>query len=66
MKPAPGTGACRSGGATTRCPPSSAVAVALRADRRLLPVIAPWVLDLARGLQYQSAMAVPNRAPPAC
>ncbi len=27
---------------------------ALRADRRLLPLIAPWVWDLARGLQFQS------------
>jgi hypothetical protein len=27
---------------------------ALLADRRLLPRVAPWVLDLARGLQYQS------------
>ena len=31
-----------------------AVVGALLSDRRLLPVIAPWVLDLARGLQYQS------------
>jgi hypothetical protein len=31
-----------------------AVAGTLRADRRLLPLAAPWVRDLARGLQYQS------------
>jgi hypothetical protein len=31
-----------------------AVVSALLADRRLLPMAAPWVLDLARGLQYQS------------
>jgi len=31
-----------------------AVAEELRADRRLLPLAAPWVWDLARGLQYQS------------
>jgi hypothetical protein len=31
-----------------------AVAGALLADRRLLPLAAPWVRDLARGLQYQS------------
>jgi hypothetical protein len=27
---------------------------ALRADHRLLPLVAPWVWDLARGLQFQS------------
>jgi hypothetical protein len=27
---------------------------ALRADRRLLPLVAPWVWDLARGLHFQS------------
>jgi hypothetical protein len=31
-----------------------AVAGALRADRRLLPLAAPWVRDLACGLQFQS------------
>ena len=31
-----------------------AVAGALLADRRLLPLAAPWARDLARGLQYQS------------
>jgi hypothetical protein len=30
------------------------LAGALRSDRRLLPLIAPWVRDLARGLQFQS------------
>jgi len=30
------------------------VAGALLADRRLLPLAAPWVRDLARGLQFQS------------
>ena len=37
-----------------------AVVSALLADRRLLPVIAPWVLDLARGLQYQSHHGSPE------
>ena len=31
-----------------------AITRALLADRRLLPLAAPWVRDLARGLQYQS------------
>lgn len=31
-----------------------ALAGALRADPRLLPLVAPWVMDLARGLQFQS------------
>ena len=31
-----------------------AVAALLRADHALLPRVAPWVWDLARGLQYQS------------
>ena len=31
-----------------------AVAGALLADRHLLPLAAPWVRDLARGLQFQS------------
>jgi hypothetical protein len=31
-----------------------AVVTALRDDRRLLPLTAPWVWDLARGLQFQS------------
>ncbi len=31
-----------------------ALVTALRADRRLLPLTAPWVWDLARGLQFQS------------
>ena len=31
-----------------------AVMEELRTDRRLLPLAAPWVWDLARGLQYQS------------
>ena len=30
------------------------LAGALSSDRRLLPLIAPWVSDLARGLQFQS------------
>jgi hypothetical protein len=33
---------------------------ALLADRRLLPRVAPWVLDLARGLQYQSRHGSPE------
>jgi hypothetical protein len=37
-----------------------AVVCALLADRRLLPVIAPWVLDLARGLQYHSRHGSPE------
>jgi hypothetical protein len=37
-----------------------AVVGTLLADRRLLPVIAPWVLDLARGLQYQSRHGSPE------
>jgi hypothetical protein len=37
-----------------------AVASELFADRRLLPVIAPWVLDLARGLQYHSRHGSPE------
>jgi hypothetical protein len=32
----------------------SALAETLRADPRLLPLVAPWVMDLARGLQFQS------------
>jgi hypothetical protein len=31
-----------------------ALAGALRADPGLLPLVAPWVADLARGLQFQS------------
>jgi hypothetical protein len=31
-----------------------ALVSALRADRRLLPLVAPWVWDLARGLHFQS------------
>lgn len=31
-----------------------ALAATIRADSRLLPLTAPWVMDLARGLQYQS------------
>jgi hypothetical protein len=38
-----------------------AVAGALLADRRLLPLAAPWVRDLARGLQFQSREG--NREP---
>ena len=37
-----------------------AVVGALLADRRLLPRVAPWVLDLARGLQYQSRHGSPE------
>ncbi|HEY5018021.1 MAG TPA: hypothetical protein VII59_14730 [Streptosporangiaceae bacterium] len=37
-----------------------AVVRELSADRRLLPVIAPWVLDLARGLQYHSRHGSPE------
>ena len=37
-----------------------AVVSALLADRRLLPLAAPWVLDLARGLQYQSRHGAPE------
>lgn len=37
-----------------------AVAGALRADRRLLPLAAPWARDLARGLQYQSRHGGPE------
>jgi hypothetical protein len=37
-----------------------AVVSELLADRRLLPVIAPWVLDLARGLQYHSRHGSPE------
>ena len=33
---------------------------ALLADRRLLPLAAPWVRDLARGLQYQSRHGSPE------
>ena len=32
----------------------------LRADRRLLPLAAPWVPDLARGLQFQSCQGDPE------
>jgi hypothetical protein len=31
-----------------------AIVSTLRADRRLLPLVAPWVWDLARGLHFQS------------
>lgn len=31
-----------------------AMAALLRADRSLLPLAAPWIWDLARGLQFQS------------
>lgn len=34
----------------------------LRADRRLLPLAAPWVRDLARGLQYHSRYDGPEPA----
>src|SRR5487761_1388182 len=37
-----------------------AIVSALRADRRLLPMVAPWVLDLARGLQFQSHQGIPE------
>ena len=37
-----------------------AIAGALLADRRLLPLAAPWVRDLARGLQYQSRHGGPE------
>jgi hypothetical protein len=37
-----------------------AVAGALLADRRLLPLAAPWVRDLARGLQFQSRQGGPE------
>jgi len=30
------------------------LAAAVRADRRLLPLVAPWAWDLARGLQFQN------------
>ncbi len=39
-----------------------AVAGMLRADRRLLPLAAPWVRDLARGLQYHSRYDGPEPA----
>lgn len=35
---------------------------ALRADRRRLPLMAPWVWDLARGLQFQSHHGAPEPA----
>ncbi len=35
---------------------------ALRADRRLLHLTAPWVWDLARGLQFQSQHGPPEPA----
>ncbi len=37
-----------------------AIVSALRADRRRLPLAAPWVLDLARGLQFQSHQGAPE------
>lgn len=37
-----------------------AVAGVLLADRRLLPLAAPWVRDLARGLQFQSREGTPE------
>ena len=47
-----------------------AITRALLADRRLLPLAAPWVRDLARGPQYQcrhdGPETAPNRAPSAC
>lgn len=39
-----------------------AVAAALRTDRRLVPLAAPWVRDLARGLHYQSRHGSPEPA----
>jgi hypothetical protein len=37
--------------------PGSALAETLRADPRLLHLVASWVMDLARGLQFQSRNA---------
>jgi hypothetical protein len=39
-----------------------ALVLALRADRRRLPLAAPWVWDLARGLQFQSQHGPPEPA----
>jgi hypothetical protein len=41
-----------------------ALAVMVRDDRRLLPLVAPWVRDLARGLQFQSRFG-PDQPPTA-
>jgi hypothetical protein len=38
----------------------TAVTAMVRADRRLLPLVAPWVRDLARGLHYQSRHGSPE------
>jgi hypothetical protein len=40
----------------------SAILTALRDDRRLLRLAAPWVWDLARGLQFQSQHGAPEPA----
>jgi hypothetical protein len=39
-----------------------ALVTALRADCRLVPLTAPWVWDLARGLQFQSQRGAPEPA----
>lgn len=41
---------------------SPAVIGALLADHRLLPMVAPWVLDLARGLQFRGRALTPEPA----
>lgn len=41
---------------------SPAVIGALLADHRLLPMVAPWVLDLARGLQFRGRELTPEPA----
>jgi hypothetical protein len=41
---------------------SPAVIGAVLADHRLLPMVAPWVLDLARGLQFRGREPTPEPA----
>jgi hypothetical protein len=41
---------------------SPAVISAVLADHRLLPMVAPWVLDLARGLQFRGRELTPEPA----
>ena len=41
---------------------SPAVIGAVLADHRLLPMVAPWVLDLARGLQFRGRELTPEPA----
>lgn len=41
---------------------SPAIISALLTDHRLLPIAAPWVLDLARGLQFRGRELIPEPA----